>query len=232
MDIRTDERADGLWRRVAARYAERGADWTPRALKRAWFDAVARAEAALGGPWPEIDILPVFAGLYAERGAAADDATVCETARLFREASLRRLRLYAGAAALLDALRAGGRRVVLLSNAQRAFTLPELERLDLLRRFDGVYLSSDYGCRKPDPRFFRAMLDGEGLDPARCLMIGNDPACDAGGALNVGMDALYIRCALSPSPEPPVPQGVMVQDGMDLVRVRRRLIQHWRGMGK
>ena len=42
----------------------------------------------------------------------------------------------------------------LLSNAQRLFTLPELEQLGLLPCFDDIFLSSDRGCKKAGSGFF------------------------------------------------------------------------------
>ena len=65
-----------------------------------------------------------------------------------------RLRLYDGVPAMLAMLRARGGRLYLLSNAQAIFTTCELRALGLEGAFDAVYLSSDYGCKKPDRRFF------------------------------------------------------------------------------
>ena len=63
---------------------------------------------------------------------------------------------------------------------------------------DGVYLSSDYRCRKPDIRFFRALMEDHGLDPAKCLFIGNDRNTDIAGAKNAGMATLYMHTQLTP----------------------------------
>ena len=79
-----------------------------------------------------------------------------------------------------------------------------------------------------------------GLDPADCLMIGNDPLCDVAGAAAVNMNAVYIRSALSPrtvptlrschperseaeskDPHPPV----LSLPRMDLRRLRRLLLR-------
>jgi putative hydrolase of the HAD superfamily len=198
--------------------AAHGACYAPDELKAAYLRAVGEAEAALRrrdreipGACPEIDLGPVFARLYGEKGAAADAALIRETALLFRRASTTHLRLYAGARELLASLRKRGK-VILLSNAQSLFTRPELDELGLTDCFDGIYLSSEAGVKKPDPRFFRLALEQEGLDPGRCLMIGNDPICDGQGARAAGMDAWVIRSALSPGE---CPEGYD-QQGMDL----------------
>ena len=95
-------------------------------------------------------------------------------------------------------LRRKGFRLWLLSNAQQVFTAYELRHLELGEQLDGIYLSSDYCCRKPDPRFYRVLLEERGLSPERCLMIGNDRQTDIAGARAVGMGTLYLHTALTP----------------------------------
>ena len=225
VDIHTDENQPSLWKRLAGFAVSGGAQWEAEALHRAYLDAVEREEARLRlrdrsipGARPEIDLAPVFAGLYAARGVAADERLIAETARLFRTASTTHLRLYAGAKELLAALRRQGK-VILLSNAQSLFTRPELEELGLSACFDGIYISSEAGCKKPDPRFFRLALEREGLEAGRCLMISNDPLCDGEGARTVGMEAWVIRSALSPRE---LAEGYD-QEGMDLRKLQRQL---------
>ena len=202
VDIHTDESKPAFWKAVAAYYTEHGAAYDGKTLRETYRTLYAAETARLQAAAPdakvEIDLLPVFRGLYAQKGINADAALLAETAWFFRQRSTSHLRAYAGAGELLDALRAAGRTVILLSNAQSCFTRPELDLLGLTQRFDHIYISSEIGFQKPDPRFFNAPLRDLGLDPADCLMIGNDPFCDVGGAVAVGMDAVYVRSALSP----------------------------------
>ena len=180
-DIHTDEDQPSHWMRMAGLLAPHGAVYRPRALRDAYLRAVREAEARLlerdrgiPGACPEIDLGEVFRRLYREAGADPTPEQIAETAWAFRRSSTTHLRLYAGARALLDVLRERGQ-VLLLSNAQSLFTRPELELLGIADAFDGIFISSEAGCRKPDPRFFRLALAQRGLDPSRCLMIGNDP---------------------------------------------------------
>ena len=202
-DIHTDESRPALWKTAAAEYSARGAAWEGPALRRAYLALCAAEEARLQEAAPrgakvELDLQRVFAELYRQKGVTPAEALVAETALHFRRASTTHLRAYAGARELLTALRAAGREVVLLSNAQTCFTLPELEQLGLTACFDRIFISSAVGFKKPDPRFFGAALAALDLPPDRCLMIGNDPVCDIAGAAAVGMDAVYIHSALSP----------------------------------
>lgn len=223
VDIRTDERSPRLWARMAELYRRNGAACRPEELWEGYFRLVRELEGAgLPGQYaheahPEIQIEEVFRRLYGERGVEAGEELVRRTGLVFREHSTEYLRLYEGAAELLRLLRARGCGVWLLSNAQGLFTRWELERLGLDGSFDGVYLSSDYGCKKPDPRFFQALLQERGIRPEEAVMIGNDGVCDIQGAKAVGLAAVYIRSNLSPAE--PLPDADHVLEELDLRRV-------------
>ena len=227
-DIHTDESKPSFWKAVAEYYTNHGAayEWkTLRSAYRALCAAeTARLQAQTPGAKIEIDLLSVFRALYQQKGVAPDATLLADTAWFFRRRSTCHLRAYAGAGALLDALRAAGRRVILLSNAQSCFTRPELALLGLADRFDHIYISSEVGFQKPDPRFFAAPLLDLGLDPADCLMIGNDPTCDVDGAVGAGLDAVFLRSKLSP-PGDPAAEPVLVQEGMDLRVLKRSLLR-------
>ena len=123
-------------------------------------------------------------------------------AQLFRISSLDYVNLYPGVLDALAALRAKGCRLWLLSNAQRVFTEYELRYLGLGEQLDGIYISSDYLCRKPDVRFFHALIEEQKLDKANCLMIGNDLHTDIGGARAAGLATLYLHTNLTPPDQP------------------------------
>jgi putative hydrolase of the HAD superfamily len=83
------------------------------------------------------------------------------------------------------------------------FTAYELRHLGLGDQLDGIYISSDYQCRKPDSRFYQALIDEQGLDISSCLMIGNDRNTDIAGAKALGMATLYMHTALTPPDQTP-----------------------------
>lgn len=230
VDIHTDEGKPDFWKTAASCYASHGADYDASALQSEYRRLCAAETARLQSEYPgaavEIDLLRVFHGLYEARGISPDEALLADTAWAFRQASTTRLRAYAGAGALLAALRLTGRTVILLSNAQACFTRPELDLLGLTDRFNRVYISSELGFQKPDPRFFLAPLHDLELDPADCVMIGNDPVCDVDGAAAVGMDAVYIRSGLSPAGAPDVhPHAVISFQNTNLRQLRNVLLR-------
>lgn len=161
----------------------------------------------------EPDLTKVFAMLYHEKNAPCDAAQARMTAITFRALSRRFLRLYDGVEELLGELRRRGRKIYLLSNAQSDFTRPEIEMLGLTHYFDGIVLSSEQGCKKPSPVFFRRLLERYGLKPSESIMIGNDETADIAGARSVGMNTLYIHTDISPVEYGKVPATYRVMDG-------------------
>ena len=230
VDIHTDEQSPRLWVEMADWYRKHGADYAPGDLRDAYFQTVRQMEGGAAllrsdahEAHPEIRLELVFQRLFQAKGVDAGLDVAVHTGRRFRMGSLDYIRLYDGAAELLNALRANGQDVWLLSNAQRIFTAYELHALGIEALFNGIYLSSDYGCKKPDQRFFRLLLNEQGIAPESAIMIGNDGVCDIHGAQAAGLSTLYIRSNISPAE--PLPQADYVLENMDLSLAQRILTQ-------
>ena len=207
VDIRTDEGKLSLWRGVAEFYSLCGAAYTAAEIQGRYLalcaeetEALAKAHPELGAEGVEIELRNVFRRLFEEKGVSVSATQVEDAALVFRLLSfVRRPRLMKGVKKTLTGLRQQGAHVYLLSNAQSCFTIPELRQLGLLDGvFDGIFLSSDFGCKKPSPRFFNAALERAELSISEVLMIGNDPYADIRGADSVSMESRYIHSWQSP----------------------------------
>lgn len=194
IDIHTDEEDKRLWKVLAKYYRAHGAFYFAGGLRRGYQkyvqEELAKAE--------EIQVEKVFGKLYAKKGVDASEELVLETCRFFRDASTEHLRLYEWSRPFLETLKANGKKVYLLSNAQRNFTYHEMEQLDIVKYFDDIYISSDYGVKKPNPEFFQLLMKKEGLKAAESLFLGNDQNCDVLGAQQMGMDTWYVHTNCSP----------------------------------
>ena len=201
VDIHTEEN-DAVWEKTAVYFGFHGAHYTGAALKAAFQTLLNAREAKAGQSYecfPDIPFEQVMAELFRAKGVEKDaDALGFHAAQMFRILSMDYIRLYPKALDALAKLRKKGYRLWLLSNAQRVFTAYELRHLGLGEQLDGIYLSSDYECRKPDIRFFRALLEEQHLNPAQCLMIGNDRETDIAGAQEAGLATLYMHTNLTP----------------------------------
>ena len=201
VDIHTEE-DDVVWEKTALFFGFYGARYTGPELKSAFRRAMAAREARAGQSYecfPDIPFEQVMEELFRAKGVEENAGALgVNAAQLFRIASIEYIKLYPGVPEALAYLREKGFRLWLLSNAQRVFTAYELRHLGLGEQLDGIYISSDYGCRKPDVRFYRALLEAQKLDPKKCLMIGNDRETDIAGAKAAGLDTLYMHTNLTP----------------------------------
>lgn len=202
VDIHTEEDAL-VWEKTALYFGFYGAHYTGEELKSAFRFAMQRREAQAGQSYecfPDIPFEQVMAELFRAKGVEENaDALGVNAAQLFRISSIEYVKLYPHVLEALARLRRKGYRLWLLSNAQRVFTAFELCHLGLGEQLDGIYISSDYGCRKPNVRFYRALLEEQKLDVKSCLMIGNDRDTDIAGAKAAGIDTLYMHTNLTPA---------------------------------
>lgn len=201
VDIHTEENAL-VWEKTALYFGYYGAHYSPAELKAAFEAELKKRKARAGQSYecfPDLPFEPVMAQLFRQAGVEENaDALGLNAAQLFRICSTEYIKLYPGALEALARLREKGLRLWLLSNAQRVFTAYELRHLGLGEQLDAIFISSDYGCRKPDARFYQALVEEKGLDVNQCLMIGNDRETDIAGAKALGMATLYMHTELTP----------------------------------
>ena len=201
VDIHTEE-DDRVWEKTAFYFGFYGAGYTGPELKAAFQNAMRAREAKAGQSYecfPDLPFEETMADLFRAKGVVENaDALGINAAQLFRISSLDYIRLYPHALEALAKLRKAGYRLWLLSNAQAIFTAYELRLLGLGEQLDGIYLSSNYKCRKPDLRFYQALIEDRDLDVSKTMMIGNDRQTDIAGAKAAGMATLYMHTDLTP----------------------------------
>lgn len=201
IDVHTDEHCEETWNKWCAWLDEHGYKHpAPMEFNRQFFerDAAHRKIAKLdwGFEVPEIDVINVYRELFLEYG---NDAELCTNEKLneasfeFRRASYIRIALFEGVPEFLDKIRAEGKHAYLLSNAQRSYTWPEIERFGLDKKMDDLFISSDHRCMKPDKAFFEALLNKYNMDRTRTVMIGDNPDADIAGAESVNIASIHLK---------------------------------------
>lgn len=228
VDIRTDESSPLLWEKMTLFYACYGAQYLPDELRQLYerlVDTFGRGKKGIRNDvhesHPEIRIEDVFSALFSEKGVSADESLVRQAGQFFRILSIEHIRLYDGTKEMLSALRDNGQKIYLLSNAQKLFTEYEMNALRLTPYFEGIFISSEHGVKKPDPAFFSKLIDQYHILPERAIMVGNDGVCDIEGAKRTGLSTLYVRTEISPEEE--TPQADYVLARMDMRKIREIL---------
>lgn len=218
IDINTDEWCEDLWKKMTFLYGYKGAHYTCKELQQEYGRLIEIEKAAVRKRHPDYSVIDivldkVFKKLYTQKGVKVTKAQVLHTAEAFRCFSTKYIKLYDGVTDLLDSLKAKGKKIYLLSNAQRSFTENELNMLDLTKYFDGICISSDEECSKPDFHYFNTLFERYGLKKSESIMIGNDYISDIGGAADFGIDSLYIHQSISPDIEGELRSTYKIMDG-------------------
>lgn len=202
IDIRTDEDSETLWQKMVMIYGYRNCEYSIFEIRRMYKELCSKEKSKVKAEFParvnvDIDLTKVFRELYEHKGYTPSDEEVEFTARVFRCISTKFIKLYDGVIDFLDSLKKKGKKIYLLSNAQRSFTVPELKMMGLYDYFDGILISSDERVSKPDFDFFDALFKKYKLKKIESIMIGNDFRSDIGGAYNFGIRSLYIHQEIS-----------------------------------
>ena len=225
IDINTDEWSAQLWKKMAILYGYYGAAYTYKELGREYGRLVDKEKKAVRRRHPDYSVIDikiekVFRALFTQKGVKVKKATVLEVCEVFRCFSTKYIRLYDGVIDLLDTIKAHGGRIYLLSNAQRTFTENELNMLGLTKYFDGICISSDEECSKPDGHYYQILFDRYGLKKSESVMVGNDYLSDIGGAADFGIDSLYIHQSISPEIAGELRSTYTIMDG-DVYKMKK-----------
>jgi len=99
---------------------------------------------------------------------------------------------YGNVRPVLTRLRESGRGTGIISNWDPSArkVLKDCHIDDLL---DPVIVSCEVGAAKPSEKIFRIALEKAGVEPSRCLYVGDNYYDDAAGAAMVGMKAVIIN---------------------------------------
>lgn len=85
----------------------------------------------------------------------------------------------------------------------------DLARMGLGHLFHASITAREFGVGKPDPRIFHAAAGAVDVTPEQVLHVGDDPTLDALGALNAGMQAVWLNRSDTMWPHELEPQLVL-----------------------
>ena len=171
-------------------------------------EAANRMLAELGRPLRPQDEIHRFVGKgipnlvrrCLSEDSAASEAEIAAAVAVFRRhytvVNGIHARLYPGVDATLQALRARGLRLAVVTNKAEAFTLPLLARTGIAGYFDTVVSGDTLAVKKPDPAVLHLACTRLGVSAGQALMIG-DSANDALAAQGAGMPVLLVTYGYS-----------------------------------
>lgn len=213
VDIKTDETQTFLWKKMAELYRVYGVDYTPMELKKAYYHLCSSEEKELkkqtGYHYPEISLERIFAKLLYEGSNYHTTSTIIDniddwqfhTANFFRVLSRQKLKPYAHTLRLLKQLKREKCNIFILSNAQKVFTLPEMEQSGILEYVNNVYISSQYKMKKPQREFLETLIKKENINVENSIFVGNEYESDIAIAMANHMQSILVNTSKYTSEE-------------------------------
>ena len=172
--------------RIAADYLR------PELTAEALTAAICRSdrEGVYNGAWKR------SAALLAEYGIYRDEPLPYEiyAEQFARGAFPKSIRLFADTVPTLEALRAAGYRLGMLTNGYNRYQNDKLRtNPHILPYFEEIMIGEDLGHQKPHPTAFLTILKKMGVSPAEAAFVGDNPSSDICGARGVGMLPIWMR---------------------------------------
>jgi len=182
------------WEKFQTRWNERGVrgDWDRlrRAYERHAYEQWALGEKPDRYDPPEMILEKAWAHTLEEEPREGFPPPG-DLARDFLELLESSWHFYEDAPGVLDQLR-GRYRLAVVTNGGNDFQHRKYDQLGLNRWFDAVFVAEECLAAKPDPEIFLFSCRHLGMDPSRCLMVGDNLKRDVEGALGAGLSACWI----------------------------------------
>ena len=198
-DDRPHDRLLGAYQRINQLLAERLRRDVPEAtvliekVSRAVDDEIQRDYAS--GREEEVEIAGLYDAALRALGLELDPAVIEQVMELEQDGWVGAVHVGPDVVATLEALRADGLRLGIVSNAAYLprLMVRQMRALGLRDYFDGVTFSSEVGRRKPHPAIYQDALRKIGVDAAQTLFVGDRVREDVQGPQRLGMHAVLTR---------------------------------------
>ncbi|MDX1982120.1 MAG: HAD-IA family hydrolase [Bryobacteraceae bacterium] len=155
-------------------------------------------------------------------GPSASDADVerglAYFLQYYREHMLDNTTLYPGVRETLDAFRAAGRQMAVLTNKPVRFSEGIVAGLGLESHFFRIYGGNSFEQKKPDPIGIDTLLRESGLERERAMMIG-DSAVDVRTARNANVKAVGVTYGFQPESLVAEPPDILLHHMAELVPI-------------
>jgi putative hydrolase of the HAD superfamily len=122
----------------------------------------------------------------------ADADLAREIAERYRDMREEMMKPFPGAIDALEAIRARGIATALVTNGSAAAQRAKVERFDLARHFDGIFIEGEFGYGKPDERVYVAALLATSCDAPSAWFVGDNLENDVGAPSRLGMHTVWI----------------------------------------
>lgn len=124
-------------------------------------------------------------------GSRLDEASTAGLARDFMSLMERAPLAMPGAADTLRKLRGDGHTISVCTNGRTATQQAKIRAAGLEPLIDNLFVSDHVGALKPQREFFLHVAHALHTTPRQCVMVGDNPLTDIGGAIGAGIPTVW-----------------------------------------
>src|SRR4030081_3636052 len=177
------------WNKVAAEFSSEFAPLSPQQVAAAVLDSARQFWASADAEWrlklAEARHEVVRGGFTALAAAGHPPLPIDLATRLADRFSAYReeeMFIFPGAHDAIDALKALGVKLALVTNGAAGIQRAKVERFALTHRFDHIQIEGEHGFGKPDERAYRHAMQALGVTAAETWMVGDNLEWEIEGA--------------------------------------------------
>ncbi len=192
-------RPEFAWNDITAEFAGELAPLSPQQVAAAilisarTFWATAEAEWRLKLPEARHEVVRSGFSALAEAGHAALPADLAiRLADRFTAYREEQMFIFPGAHDAIDALKAHGVKLALVTNGAAGTQRAKVERFALTHRFDHIQIEGEHGFGKPDERAYRHAMQALGVMPSETWMVGDNLEWEVAVPQRLGIYAVWI----------------------------------------
>jgi putative hydrolase of the HAD superfamily len=192
-------RPEIAWNNVTAEFADEFAPLTPQLVAAAIVDSGRRFWATAAAEWRlklaearhEV-VRGGFATLAAAGRTGLSQDLALRLADRFSAYREEQMFVFPGAHDAIDALKALGVKLALVTNGAAAIQRAKVERYALTHRFDHIQIEGEHGFGKPDLRAYQHAMQALGVTASETWMIGDNLEWEIEVPQRLGIYAIWM----------------------------------------
>jgi len=192
-------RPDIAWNNVTAEFADELAPLAPPQVAAAIVDCARKFWATAEAAWRlkleearhEV-VKGGFAALAAAGASALTSDLAIRLADRFTAYREEEMFVFPGAHDAIDAFKALGVKLALVTNGAAGTQRAKVERFALTHRFDHIQIEGEHGFGKPDERAYLHAMQALGVTAAETWMIGDNLEWEVEAPQRLGIYAIWI----------------------------------------
>jgi putative hydrolase of the HAD superfamily len=192
-------RPEIAWNKVAAEFAEEFGSTTPQQVAAAVLAAARTFWGKAGAEWRlkleearHVVVGNGFAALAGAGHAPLSQDLATRLANRFHAYREEAMFVFPGAHDAIDALKAHGVKLALVTNGAAGPQRAKVERFALSHRFDHIQIEGEHGFGKPEERAYLHAMQALGVSASETWMIGDNLEWEVVAPQRLGIYAIWI----------------------------------------